>query len=780
MCYSLRVKGWAGYLLLAWVGLLLCAGSSVASAQERTLILVVQDARTADPLPGAVAHRGRLHLQTDQYGRCRLPLLPQETDGLHVHLLGYHPAFVAREALLRAPDTLRLQLRPEERQLSGVSVQGTRRTISVNTVATRLSTERLERGLGRSLASLLGEVSGVTTLQTGTTTAKPVIHGMYGNRVLIVNQGVRQSGQQWGDDHAPEVDIESSSNIQVVKGAEAVRYGSEAIAGAVILDQATLPYGEAKLHGSVGTAYATNGRRTSSSARLESALPFAPEVAFRLQASYTNAGDRSSARYLLQNTGVREFNYSATLGWKHKDFSLEGLFSQYQNKTGLLPSGHLTSREGMVELLERGMPDIFRPFSREIGSPYHDVTHHLGKIKASWHHERLGDFTLQASLQKDLREEFAVRRNSAYAHVPTLSLSLSSKQVDGRWHKHYHRWDSEVGVHGEWLDNYSNPGTGFTPPIPNYAQNSYGVHALQKYQDSRLGAEVGLRLDQLAMGVSGVDFLGKAYSGDHRFTNLTYSLGGHVHLGHRWKLTTNFGLAWRAPHVQELYSFGSLHGSAIFVYGDQSLRSERGYKWVTSLSHHDERFDFDLDGYLHWIDGYIYDEPTREFVRVITGEYPVFRYRQRDAFFRGLDLDTRYYVLPERLFLRSKGSMIWANERKTGRYFPYIPALRLSEEVGTRIPELLGGSAELSLGHQFVDRQSRFDPATDLTDSPAGYHLFGLEASYTRPLGGRQSLRLTLSADNLLNTQYKEYTNRARYYSHDVGRDIRFSLHYKF
>lgn len=780
MCYLSRIKGWASATRSYVVGLLLSACSLSAYAQQRSLVLVVQDARTAEPLPGAVAHRGKLHVQTGPNGQCQLPLDPQERDGLHVHLVGYHPSFTTHEALLAVRDTLRLRLQPEERQLQGVAVQGARRVVSVNTVAKRLDKERLERNLGRSLASVLSEVSGVSTLQTGTTTAKPVIHGMYGTRVLIVNQGVRQSGQQWGDDHAPEVDVESSSSVQVVKGAEAVRYGSEAIAGAVILDQAPLPYGQVGVQGSVGTAFATNGRRTSSSAKLETALPFAPEVALRLQASYTNAGDRASARYLLQNTGVREFNYSASLGWRHEAFTLEGLFSQYKNKTGLLPTGHLTSLEGMVALLERGQPDLFRPFSREIGSPYHDVTHHLGKVKASWSHRLLGDFSLQASLQQDLREEFAVRRNSAFAHVPTLSLSLTSKQVDGRWHKHYHSWDSELGIHGEWLENYSNPGTGFTPPIPNYAQDSWGIHALQRYQDSRLGLEAGIRLDQLAMGVSGVDFLGTAYSGDHRFTNLTYSLGGHVHLGHRWKLTTNFGVAFRAPHVQELYSYGSMHGSAIFVYGDRGLRSERGYKWVTSLSHHDERFDIELDGYLHWLDGYIYDEPTREYVRTITGEYPVFRYRQRDAFFRGIDLDTRYFVLPDRLFLRVRGAMIWANERKTGRYFPYIPALRLSEEVGTRLGDLFGGAAELSLSHRFTDRQRRFDPATDLTDSPAGYHLFGLEASYTRPLRGRQSLRLALTADNLFNTQYKEYTNRARYYSHDTGRDIRLSLHYRF
>lgn len=85
----------------------------------------------------------------------------------------------------------------------------------------------------------------------------------------------------------------------------------------------------------------------------------------------------------------------------------------------------------------------------------------------------------------------------------------------------------------------------------------------------------------------------------------------------------------------------------------------------------------------------------------------------------------------------------------------------------------------LAFNHRSVAKQYRFDPLTDLTTSPEGYQLWGIEASYTRPLG-KQSLSLNLSVDNLLDTEYKEYTNRARYYSHDVGRDIRLALHWKF
>ena len=664
--------------------------------------------------------------------------------------------------------------------LSEVLVKASRPVVSSNVVAKKISEVTLERNLGRSLAQMLTEVSGVTMLQTGTTTAKPVIHGMYGTRVLIMNNGVRQSGQQWGEDHAPEVSVDANDIIHVVKGAEAVRYGAEAIAGVIIMEQRSLPYAEKDMQGVVAGVYASNGHRLSSSVRLEGALPWDSDIAYRLQTSYTNSGDRSSAHYLLMNTGVRELNNSLTLGWKKDRLNIEGLFSRYQNTTGLLPSGHLRSREGMVELLERGKPDLFHPFSREISSPYHSVVHYLARLKGTWNDEYLGNFSLQGAYQNDSRDEYAIRRNNAYSLVPTLSLSLSSMQLNGSWRKRYSRWDSELGMHGEYLNNYSNAGTGFTPPIPNYTQTSWGGYALQRYSADKFGLEAGLRLEQTNLSVAGYNIAGEYFSGDHTYTNFTYTLGGHIRLWKGSKLTSNIGLAYRAPHVQELYSLGSQHGSATFVYGDSTLRSEQGYKWVTSLAHYSERFTLACDGYLQWMDGYIYEEPSAEFAQTLAGEYPIFRYRQRDAFFRGVDIDTRYYVLPERLYLNLKGSMVWAEERQTGRYFPYIPAFRMSEEVGLRLSLPRRWQSEFALSHLFVDRQYRFDRSTDLTDSPSPYHLFGLEANFSKALRGRQSLRLSLSVDNLFNTEYKEYTNRARYYSHDAGRDIRLALHWHF
>lgn len=779
MCYLSQAR-WRGVLLS--IGMLLALTLSVGHlhAQSRNLIVQVLDERTEEPLAGAVAHLGHHSMQTDLKGQVTLTssLLEQADDGLHVHLIGYHEGFLSLKTLRTATSTLVLHLRPEVRDLTSVKVIGARRTVSNNAVSAKVSTEGIERNLGRNLASLLTEVCGVTSLQTGTTTAKPIIHGMYGTRVLIVNNGVRQSGQQWGDDHAPEVSVDANDQINVVKGADAVRYGSEALAGVIILGQSPLPYRGRVLQGTLATSFASNGRRISGVVKLEGALPFLPSLAWRAQLSRTDAGDRSTAKYLLTNTGVKEQDYSLALGWRGEHLSVEGYFSQYQNQTGLLPSGHLKNANEITALIERGRPLTFRPFSRQIDYPHHDVLHRLWSLKTLYDDEHLGTFILQTSLQTDRRDEYNIRRNDR-SSFPTLALDLKSFQADAAWRKHYHRWNTEVGLHFVGTENYNRPGTGVVPIIPNYTEVTGAAHFLQKYQADRWGAEVGLRLDQMTLKVAGYDIYQKLLHDQKHFTNLTYSIGGHYHLSPLWSVTTNLGAAFRAPHVHELYSEGNQHGSAIYIRGNRNLKSERGYKWITSIEHSGERLHLRADGYLQWIDGYIFDAPTHTLHTTLSGEYPFFTYKQREAFFRGFDFDGSYRF-PQDIEYGIKSFMVWANERSTGQLFPYIPSFHLGQQLSWRPTLSNGFSGKISLNHLFVARQTRFDSAIDIDDAPPAYGVWGAEIELSKTLKNGQSLRLILTGDNLLNAEYKEYTNRARYYAHEAGRDIRASLLWKF
>ena len=146
----------------------------------------------------------------------------------------------------------------KEHNINEIVVTGVRQQASVNSVSDKIGENLIDRSMGKSRASILEHVSGVSSIQTGTTVAKPVINGMYGNRILIVNNGARQTGQQWGADHAPEIDQNSSGSIEVIKGAESVRYGSEALGGIIVMEQKALPYGQAGVSGHLRTLYGSN------------------------------------------------------------------------------------------------------------------------------------------------------------------------------------------------------------------------------------------------------------------------------------------------------------------------------------------------------------------------------------------------------------------------------------------------------------------------------------------------------------------------------------------
>ena len=236
--------------------------------------------------------------------------------------------------------------------LGEVLVQARRTAVSANSVSAQIDNATIHRCLGQSLASLLENVSGVSSIQTGTIIAKPVIQGMYGNRILTINQGARLTGQQWGADHAPEVDQNSASTIEVVKGAESVRYGAEALGGIIVMERRELPFGEERINGSLTSLYGTNGRRYALSGTLAGTLPFCKDIAWRLQSTHSNGGDRKTAHYLLNNTGMRENDISLNAGYRHDRLTLEGYYSLFDQRLGIMPSAQMGSEDVLKKRIE--------------------------------------------------------------------------------------------------------------------------------------------------------------------------------------------------------------------------------------------------------------------------------------------------------------------------------------------------------------------------------------------------------------------------------------------
>lgn len=658
-------------------------------------------------------------------------------------------------------------------------VSGRRQVTGANQVGSQINQITISEAMGRSLGALLEGVSGMSSIQTGTIVSKPVIHGMYGNRILMVSNGARLTGQQWGADHAPEVDKNNYSNIGVVKGADAVKYGSEALGGIILLQPAPLPYENSGFRGMVSTFYGTNGRRFGASGYVENSFKWRGNWAWRLHLHSENGGDRSTAHYLLNNTGMRENSLSMTLGYSHKPWRLEAGYSLFAQKLGVMQSAQMGNEQLLQERIRLGRPVDFTPFSRHIGYPFQEITHHTAFLKAFFNHQALGNFSFQSTFQQDNRRENRIRRMN-HSNIPTVSLHLKSLQNALVWNKGYGQWKSEAGTQMLVTDNHNERGTGVVPIIPNYTEVAFGLYALQKLTTNRWGFEVGARFDGQQTKADGYDWTGQRYGGKRNFTNFIYSLGAHYHINRQLKVTSHFGVAWRAPHVYELYSNGNELSSGIFVKGDSTLRSEQSYKWITSLKYANKYFNIQLDGYLQWINNYIYDQPTGRNITVISGAYPVFQYRQTRAFFKGVDLDAHISPISS-LDYHLVSAMIWACEKPSKAYLPYIPSFRLTHSLTWTLPFYKAYSLKIGISHRFVAKQTRFNPATDLIAfTPKAYHLVGFEASFSVPMQKGMSLRISLMGDNILNREYKEYTNRSRYYAHDMGRDVRCMITWNF
>ena len=234
--------------------------------------LLVTDRDSGLPVSGAVVRGGGKIWRSDETGLLVLTENALHGDSLTVSAVGYTDRRVAT-AEVRSHRPLRIELTALTNRLNEAVVQTGRIVHSVNTATQSISAAEVQKNLGNSFASALEQIKGMSMVQTGATIAKPVLHGMYGTRLLIMNNGVRQQGQQWGVDHAPELDANSAGRINVVKGAEAVRYGAEALGGVILLDGKALPYTRSQPEGYLSTLYGSNGRRAALTGSVDAGLP---------------------------------------------------------------------------------------------------------------------------------------------------------------------------------------------------------------------------------------------------------------------------------------------------------------------------------------------------------------------------------------------------------------------------------------------------------------------------------------------------------------------------
>lgn len=714
----------------------------------------------------------------DEQGRFTLAGLCPGTYTLRYGHIGCQP----REQSVTVPfaDTLILLLEHHAMELYEVEVVATRPDDHVGQSHVTLDRGTMEKRGGAGLADMLEHVAGVQVLRTGPTIGKPLIHGLSGNRVLVLNQGVRQEDQQWGSEHAPNLDPLSSDRITVVKGAASVQYGADAIGGVVITEPVELPVvsglrGEVRLQGS------SNGRGGGASGLLEGGVKGANGLGWRVQGSGQWLGDQQAPDYVLSNTGARDGGGSAAIGWRNPRQGIQLYYSLYRRNLGILRAAHIGNLDDLQRAIATGRPWYTAPFTYAIDAPRQQVLHQLGKVQAYRYLGGRNRLEATYAFQFDERQEYDVRRGGR-SNTPALDLHLGTHTAEGVF-KHFigEHIHGKVGLTGLYQENLNVPGTGVRPLIPNYRKHNGGVFAIEHVDiGKRLELEAGARLEATRLEVFKYTLAGNFITPVHDYADHAVSLGLNWAIRDSLRLRANISSAFRPPQVSELYSEGLHHGTAAIEVGDPTLDSERALKATADLEAYalNGKLRLDLSAYASHLNGYIQLQPDG-YELTIRGAFPVFRYSATDAWIHGLDGAAEWSFLP-RWALRPQFSLVRGRDREAGTWLYQMPADRLANSLIFRAPAAgRWHDFECSLTSTVVFHQSRAPREVDFMDPPARYHLLGLSASVARPLG-RGELRFGLEGHNLLNTTYRDYLDAFRYYADARGTDVSVWVRYAF
>jgi iron complex outermembrane receptor protein len=644
----------------------------------------------------------------------------------------------------------------------------------------------IEDNANQNLSSLLENEVGVHIIKNGSGISKPVVHGMYGNRLVILNNGIAQSGQQWGNDHSPEIDPFSADKITVLKGANAVAYSGGNL-GSVILVEPRKIEQEPHLHGQVGYTYQTNGRGNTVNARIGK---YSPILAWKLSGTLKKSGDKRTPDYFLNNTGVEEANLSLQLEkvWNEKLF-MDFYASTFNTRLGVLRGSHIGNLTDLEEALGNEVPFFTEPdFSYDIDEPRQQVSHHLAKLKSKYFLDDNQWIELVLAAQINDRQEFDVRKLNR-SDLPALSLKQYTINLELKYALDFgDNWKLNLGSQNITTDNTNNPETGILPLIPDYLSFKGGLYSALSKGIGKVDVSVGLRYDFETQSVATISngVPKEIVRFDNNFHNIGGVFGLKYEITNTQSLAVNTGYAMRNPAVNELYSNGLHQGVSGIEQGDINLRTEKAikntleYKWLPSA-----KFSMNTLFYHQHFQDYIYLNPQDEIRLTIRGAFPFFKYEQTNANIYGLDLSTQF-MLAHSIIGLLKYSYIRGDDTGNETPLVFIPPNSFSGSITYRannsikIANNIGlGELEVELSNRYVFEQKNLLDSQDFIPPPPAYNLSGLKLSTNITLPNYK-FRFFVKVDNLLDISYRDYLNRQRYFADDTGISCTLGLNFKF
>lgn len=737
-----------GFIILLAFGPL--AAQKKCNAVVRGQILNVRDSIPV-PMAEAFIEAGHLHATSNAEGRFVLTkactgevLIEIDKPGFqHLHV-DIHLSRDTQILIFLSPypdfsDTITIHARKE-------------RSASITLIGQTIMEQN-----DRDLSQISVSIPGIQMLQGGRNQSKPVAHGMFGLRFPIISQQFRLEGQAWGNDHNPEADARGFDELEWVKDASVLRFGHDAIGGALRLQRHTTAHeGEQNLD--QGVSYNSNGHLAGYSVRyIQKADSSSPIL-------YANAALRRSGNYRtpkvwLENTALSELSLSG--GYvktkNGRENRLDGEF--YRFESGIFRGTRTGNVDDLLRAIDRSNPVTDNEFSYRIEQP-RQVAIHATLQGSSIKVTPLGKNEWHFALQYDQRREYDFHRNSAN-RFPQLDLILISPSVIYRQLRKI-----DATTHWEWGNQSSAylhrfGGFYFLPDFQGWSNGTYGL--LHKHGE-KIAHTFSIRLDEKQ--ISARERNNGAWHQQSRFfINYSAAYTGLIQT-EKQLFQWHISRMWRAPWVNELYSLGVHHGSASYEQGNRNLIIEKSYRAELEWEYnHSNKFACYLSPYFNYLPEFINLAPMAAPVMTVRGAFPGFEYLQANAIFTGADAQIKI-TLAKNIEIQTGLQYVYARYTKTDHYPAFLPPLRSQNLLSWKHKQLI-----FQLQHEFVAVQQLYTTGTDFLPPPAAYHLWHIKIKSQRER--QDGWQWNMEVNNLLNQSYRSYMDRFRYFMDMPGRNIR-------
>jgi len=755
--------------------------------------------KSGAPLSGATVYIPDLKLGVvaDTNGYYRFNSLPSGKYLIEVHSIGFKT--ITRSIVVSGAVTLNFALNDSYVEESAVVVTGLSKATQIkrNPVPiVAISHDYLASNLSTNAIDAIARIPGIRAVTTGPNVSKPFIRGLGYNRILTLYDGIRQEGQQWGDEHGIEVDQYGVDRVEVIKGPASLSFGSDALAGVVNLIP-TQPTPEGKMIGDLTLDYQTNNKYLGGSAMLGSTkngLEWMARISHKQAVDYK---DKIDGRVF--GTAFNETDASASLGlhrkwgYSHLDFVL---FDDLQE----IPDG---SRDSATRLFTRQISEA-DSVPREIVSNADLNSYKMEQLHQHVQHYRIysgNSFTLgdAGRLQVNLGFQRSIRREFSHPvlnDIPGLYLQLNSVTYDIKYFlPEFDDWNVTMGLNGMYETNNSTKGTEFV--IPSYHQFDIGPFLLVKRSFDKLDIAGGLRYDSRAFDnfqlytrpdpatgfdkpVYGADTVGASalfYNYRKTFGGISGSLGATYNFSDHFSVKANIARGFRAPNIAEISANGVHPGTNIYQLGNPDFKPEFSFQEDIGLVYSSHYLVATLDLFNNFISNYIYNQKLSTATGADSTD------GSGDTYFRFVSSKARLYggefsidIHPVKaLHFENSFSLVYGTNKgalsktlgDSAKYLPFIPPAHGLSELRYEF-----GSKPTRLSHAFVKIQLEYSAAQNRvmlaynTETPtAGYALFnaGIGGRFSDKKG-KPIVNIYLMGNNLFNTAYYDHLSRLKYF----------------